>query len=256
MKSILIFLFCLMTLTAFAQLKPIKSGVFKWNDHEVITNEDRVGRPILEGVSPHFEYLEMHATTQAVGAKPSEAHANEDIEEIIIVKEGLMKVTIEGKSSVLGANSVVSLMPLQMHSLSNVGDSPLTYFVIRYRSKKKMDVARGVASGGSLRINADSLAFKPSERGGSRAYFDRPTVMCERLEMHVTTLDKKGPSHEPHAHEETEIILMISGETAMTIDGKEYSASAGDFYFIASQLFHGIRNLADHPTAYFAFKWK
>ncbi|MEB2778165.1 cupin domain-containing protein [Algoriphagus sp. D3-2-R+10] len=256
MKSVFIFFFCLMTLTAFAQLKPIKSGVFKWNDHEVITNEDRVGRPILEGVSPHFEYLEMHATTQAVGAKPSTAHANEDIEEIVIVKEGLMKVTIEGESSVLGANGVLSLMPLQMHSLSNVGDSPLTYFVIRYRAKKKMDVERGMVSGGSLMINADSLAFKPSERGGSRAYFDRPTAMCERLEMHVTTLDTKGPSHEPHAHVETEIILMISGETAMTIDGKEYSASAGDFYFVESQLFHGIRNLTDQPTSYFAFKWK
>lgn len=42
----------------------------------------------------------------------------------------------------------------------------------------------------------------------------------------------------------------------MTIDSKEYSATAGDFYFIESQLVHGIRNTADLPTSYFAFKWK
>ncbi|WP_192085484.1 cupin domain-containing protein [Algoriphagus sp. Y33] len=256
MKFTLASILCLMTFSASAQLLPVKSGVFKWQDHKVVPNGDRVGRPILEGVSAHFEYLEMHATTQDVGAKPSTAHANEDIEELVIVKEGVMEVTIAGKSTILGTNGVLSLMPMQLHSLKNVGDTPLTYYVIRFRSKKQMDVARGTASGGSLMINADSLAFKPSEIGGSRAYFDRPTAMCERLEMHVTTLDKKGPSHEPHAHDETEIILMISGETSMTIAGKEYSATEGDFYFIESRLFHGIRNSFDQPTSYFAFKWK
>lgn len=245
-----------MTISAFAQLQPIKSGVFHWNDFEVTINGDRQSRSILEGVSPHFEYLEMHATTQSVGAEPSTAHANKDIEEIIIVKEGLMKVTIEGKSSILGANGVVSLMPQQLHSLQNVGDDPLTYFVIRYRAKKKMDIARGVASGGSLMINADSTVFKPSSVGGVRSYFDRSTAMCERLEMHVTTLDREVQSHEPHAHMETEIILMISGETAQLIDGKEYTAKAGDFYFMESQSIHGIRNTSDKPTTYFAFKWK
>ncbi|WP_198293604.1 cupin domain-containing protein [Algoriphagus resistens] len=256
MKYLFVSLFCLMTLSTFAQLPTIKSGVFKWSDHEVVSNGDRVSRPIVEGVSPHLEYFEMHATTQMAGAKPSTAHANEDIEEIIIVKEGLMKVTIEGKSTILGVNGVVSLMPQQMHSLSNAGDGPLTYFVIRYRSKNKMDIERGIVSGNSLMINADSLAFKPGKNGGSRSYFDRSTAMCERLEMHVTTLDKRGPSHEPHAHGESEMILMISGETTMTIDSKEYSATAGDFYFIESQLVHGIRNTADLPTSYFAFKWK
>ncbi|WPR77201.1 cupin domain-containing protein [Algoriphagus sp. NG3] len=256
MKSIFIYLICFMPLTTIAQLNPIKSGLYRWSDHKVISNGDRTGRPVFEGTSPHFEYLEMHATTQEVGADPSTAHANEDIEEILIVKEGLMQVTIEEESTVLAANGVISLMPQQMHSLSNVGDSPLTYFVIRYKARKPMDISRGIASGGSLVINADSLKFQPNDRGGSRSYFDRSTAMCERLEMHTTTLEGKGPSHEPHAHTESEIILMISGETVMTIDGKEYHATSGDFYFIEPQLLHGIRNVTDQPTSYFAFKWK
>ncbi|WP_092895192.1 cupin domain-containing protein [Algoriphagus aquimarinus] len=256
MRLIFATIFCLMTLSSFAQLQPIKSGVFHWNDFEVKSNGDRQGRAILEGISTHFDYLEMHATTQAVGAKASTAHANEDIEELIIVKEGVMKVTIDGESSILGANGVISLMPLQMHSMQNAGDSPLTYYVIRYRSKKQMNVERGIASGGSLMINADSLAYRPTSVGGVRSYFDRSTAMCERLEMHVTTLDRKVPSHEPHSHVETEIILMISGETAQLIDGKEYTAKAGDFYFMESESNHGIRNTSDQPTTYFAFKWK
>ncbi|HLT71062.1 MAG TPA: cupin domain-containing protein, partial [Cyclobacteriaceae bacterium] len=98
--------------------------------------------------------------------------------------------------------------------------------------------------------------FKPSARGGGRAYFDRPTAMCERFEMHVTRLDKQGPSHEPHKHVETEIILILSGETEMMIGGKDYQASPGDLYFINSELMHGLRNTRDTPCSYFAFKWK
>lgn len=237
------------------KLEPVKSGVYKWINHLVKPGELRESRNILEGSSPHFEYLEIHATTQFPGAKPSTAHANEEFEECIIVKEGQMKVTIEGKSTILGPEGVILLMPQQMHSLENAGDTNLTYFVMKYQSKKKMDIRRGIASGGSLMLHRDSLAFKPGERGGGVPYFDRATAMCERFEMHITRLNQKGPSHEPHKHPETEIILVLSGETEMTIDGVEYEASTGDFYFMESQLQHGIRNAGDKPCTYFAFKW-
>ncbi|MEZ4939725.1 MAG: pectate lyase [Saprospiraceae bacterium] len=237
-------------------LEPVSSGVYKWTDHAVKTGKFRETRKILEGSSPHFEYLEMHATTQFPGAKPDAAHANDDMEECIIVQEGQMKVTIEDSSVILGPRGVILLMPEQIHSLENIGDSKLTYFVMKYRSKKKMDIERGQASGGSLMLHADALPFKPSARGGGIAYFDRPTAMCERFEMHITHLDKKGPSHQPHAHAETEIILVLSGNTEMTIDGKEYTAGPGDFYFMQSESLHGVRNAGNEPCSYFAFKWK
>lgn len=241
---------------ASGQLKPVQSGVYKWANHPVKAGDLRESRKILEGSSAHFDYLRIHATTQFPGAKPSTAHANAEFEECIIVKEGTMKVTIEGQSRILEAGGVIVLMPQQMHSLENVGETNLTYYVMKYRSKKKMNIERGIASGGSLMLHADSLPFKPSTRGGGRAYFDRATAMCERFEMHVTQLNSKGPSHQPHAHEETEIILVMAGETEMTIDGKEYTGVAGDFYLMESQLLHGVRNASDRPCSYFAFKWK
>ncbi|MBX2843796.1 MAG: cupin domain-containing protein [Flammeovirgaceae bacterium] len=255
MKINLIIILSLFIQTAKAQLQPVKSGVYKWADHPVKAGELRESRKILEGVSPHFEYLEIHATTQFPKAAASNAHANDSYEECIIVKEGLMKVMHDGQASIIGAGGVFLLMPGETHSLQNVGDTNLTYYVMKYRSKKKMNIERGLASGGSLLLNADSLTFKPSSRGGGRAYFDRSTSMCERFEMHVTQLNKKGPSHKPHAHIETEIILILSGDTEMTIDGKEYKGTTGDLYFMNSQLFHGIRNATDQSCSYFAFKW-
>lgn len=256
MKIILTIISCFFTLTIMAQLEPVNTGVYKWADLPVKPGEDREGKKILEGVSTHFEYLEIHATTQFKGAKPSRAHANDNIEECIIVKEGILRATIEGQSVELGPGGVILLMPRQMHSIANVGEGNLTYYVMRYRSKKKMDLERGQASGGTLTLNTDSLKFIPNARGGIRSYFDRSTAMCERFEMHISQLDRIGESHAPHAHIETEIILVISGETEMTIDGKEYKGSPGDLYLVDSELVHGIRNAKDVRCSYFAFKWK
>jgi (S)-ureidoglycine aminohydrolase len=239
-----------------AQLKPVNSGVYKWDDLPVAVGVDRESRKILEGSSTHLDYLEIHATTQFPGAKASTAHANDDIEECIIVKEGIMKATVEDRSVYLHAGGVILVMPKQLHSVQNAGDGNLTYYVMRYRSKKKMDLERAEAAGGTLMVSVDSLTFRPNTRGGVRRYFDRPTSMCERFEMHMTQLDKKGPSHDPHSHEETEIVLVLSGKTEMTIDGREYDGTDGDFYLINSQLMHGVRNATDDPCSYFIMIWK
>lgn len=256
MRNTLYILLFTMSLSASAQLQPIGAGVYRWTEFPVKPGEGRETRHVMEGHSPHFEYLEIHATTQMKGAVPGKAHANEDIEEVIIVTEGKAKVTIEGKSAVLGEGSVVLLMPQQMHGLENVGDGKLTYYVMRYRSRKPMNIERGKFSGSSLLLNRDSLEFKSTEKGGRRNYFDRPTAMCENFEMHVTQINRKEPSHKPHSHVDGEIILVMQGKTEMEIDGKKYTGSKGDLYFINSNLMHGISNIGDEPCIYFAFKWR
>ncbi len=255
MKIIAIIYLCFLSLTTMAQLKNVNEGVYKWEDHPVKLGDLKESRKILEGVTPHLEYLEIHATTQFPGAIPGQAHASEDLEECIIVIEGQMKITIEGQSRILGPAGVFLLMPRHMHSVQNVGETNLVYYVMKYRSKKKMNLERGMAAGGSLMLNADSLTLIQAKDRGTRNYFDRPSAMFERFEMHVTFLNKKGPSHEPHQHLESEIILVLSGETEMTIDGKEYLGSKGDLYFMNAPLDHGVRNRTDNPCSYFAFKW-
>ena len=239
-----------------AQLPFISSGVYHWKDLVAKRSEGREGRRIMEGTSPQFSYLEMHATTQEKGAEPKPPHAQKDLEEILIVKEGTMKFTIGKQSRVMGKNSVVLIPPQEMQSIENVGDGPLTYYVMEFRSINPMDLERSVKAGGALFLNADSLSFKPSERGGGIAYFNRPTAMCDNFEMHITHLDHKGPSHAPHAHIETEIMLMIEGESEVTINNKTYKASAGDLYIMNSGEMHGISNTQDKTCKYFAYKWR
>lgn len=235
---------------------PVTSGVYHWAEFPVKKSADREFRNILEGTSAHFSYLSMHATTQMPGAAGSTPHANEDTEELVIVKEGYARIKMGDENKEIGPNGIMSLQPHQMHSIENMGTTPLTYYVLRFKSKNEMNLERGIANGGTLVINADTLNFKPSIKGGGIAYFDRPTTMCERLEMHITQLNNPGPSHAPHQHTETEVILVLSGNTEMTIDGVAYSAQPGDFYFLESGTLHGIRNTSEEPCSYLAFKWK
>jgi mannose-6-phosphate isomerase-like protein (cupin superfamily) len=243
MKKAILVLFYFISIQTMAQLPFIPSGVYHWAELPVKKSEGREGRKIMEGSSPQFSFLEMHASTQEKGVVPRPPHAQKDLEEVLIVKEGTMKFTIGTESRIMGKNSVV-LIP------------PLTYYVLEFRSNKPMDLERSDKAGGALFINADSLTCKPSERGGGIAYFNRPTAMCENFEMHITQLDHKGPSHAPHAHVDTEIMLMIEGESEVTVNNKTYKASAGDLYILNSGEMHGISNTQNTVCKYFAFKWR
>ena len=108
----------------------------------------------------------------------------------------------------------------------------------------------------SDRVGNRQWIMKETNNKGTRKYFGRPTAMCENYEMHVTYLNVKGPSHAAHQHIDTEIILIISGQTEMTIDGKSYTAGPGDFYIAESGKMHSVGNASDKPCSYFAFKWR
>jgi (S)-ureidoglycine aminohydrolase len=256
MKIKFLFLLQIIAMNLVAQLKPVSSGVFHWGQLPVKKDAQRESRKIAEGTTPEFAYFEIHATTQEKGAAPRPAHAQKDIEELIIIKEGTVKCTVGDKSAVFGKGSVMLISPQEAQIFENIGDGPLTYYVFMFRSKDTMNMERSKQAGGTLLLNYDSLAYTENGNKGTKKYFDRPTAMCENYEMHITYLKTKGPSHAPHQHKDTEIILMIEGETEMTIDGQHYTAKAGDFYIAESGKMHGVGNASDKPCSYFAFKWR
>lgn len=255
MKDLILILFCLAPFVVLGQWSEVNTGVYEWDKLPVREGNMRMGRKLLEGSFDHLAYLEIHATTQAKGAKPAPPHTQEEIEEILIVKEGLMKMTMNGESRILGEGSVICIPPLVEQSLENVGDGPLTYYVMMYKSKKPMDVERGRANQSMKFVDTKELSNVKNAKGSRTNYFDQPTTVCEKLELHVTQLDQKGPSHAPHQHVDSEIILIIEGESSLFLDGKNIKAKAGDLYLIASNQSHGISNISDKPCKYFAIRW-
>lgn len=249
---------CLILATGPAPAQPadsIKSTVYNWATTPVLKKAGSEQRVMLEGATTDFRHLRIHATTVPAHQAPHPAHKHDD-EELIIIKEGELTVTIEGKTKTLGAGSIALMLPGDEHGFDNRGDKPATYYVMRYESKAPANPERGQKAGGSFWIDWKDVAFQPHDRGGVRRMFDRATAMTTRFEMHVTTLNEGLWSHPPHTHRAAEILLMINNTAQESISGKLRPATVGDLIFLESNVPHAIQNTSKGPCTYFAFQFE
>ena len=86
-------------------------------------------RPILKGELHNGEYLEIHETRLPPGGMPHPAHHHIH-EEMFLIREGTVEVTINGKSTKLGPGSVGFAASNEQHGIRNVGTTPAEYFVV------------------------------------------------------------------------------------------------------------------------------
>lgn len=246
----------------FAQEKVSESKVFRWDDLAVVKRPQGEARLILEGSTPHFKLFKIHATTVVPkGRMRKEAYTQEN-EELIIVKEGELTVTIEGKTKVLKAGGIALIMSGDMRETVNLSESNTTYYVFQYK-KDTIDIDRGKKAGGSILMNWDETTFKSHDKGGRRDFFNRPTSMSKRFEMHTTTLNEGLMSHEAHQHKAAEIILLVNSQgnekdskAQETINGVWHDSKVGDVIFLQSNDWHGIKNVGKDTCTYFAFQFE
>ncbi|WP_240543443.1 cupin domain-containing protein [Spirosoma foliorum] len=233
----------------------LESKTYVWAEAPVTKKANSEQRAILEGTTTDFRHLEVHATTLLPHQAPHPAHKHDD-EELIIIKEGKLTVTIEGKTKTLGVGSVALMMPGDEHGFENKEDTPATYYVMRYESKEPKDLDRGRKAGGSFMIDWNDVPFQPHDKGGIRRMFDRATAMTKRFEMHVTTLNQGLWSHPPHTHRAAEFLLMVDKSSQESINGKLYPATVGDLIFLESNVPHALQNTSQGSCTYFAFQFE
>jgi mannose-6-phosphate isomerase-like protein (cupin superfamily) len=95
-----------------------------------------------------------------------------------------------------------------------------------------------------------NLTPAPTPVGQFRAIVDSPTATFANFECHVTTLNPRVASHEPHHHPDEELVIVKEGTLEVLINGQAHRASAGSLIFIASNDHHGLRNPGDVPVTY------
>lgn len=152
-------------------LNKLASKVYVWDGFPVEEKETSQTRPILEGSTTHLEYFEIHATTLKPNMDPHPAHVHDDLEELIIIKEGLVAITIENDRKVLGPGSVALILPGDKHGIKNAGDTLATYYILKYRSKLPMDLERGQKAGGSFMVDWNEVKYREHDKGGRRDFF-------------------------------------------------------------------------------------
>lgn len=238
-----------------AQSDSIPSGVYSFSRATPTRNATGERRNIASGTSLDLAKLTVHTSTLGPNLTNHPPQAYSDREELLVIKEGTLTVTINDSTKQLEPGSVALLEPGDSQSFKNETARPVTYFILSFVSRKPVNIERGRSNGGSIIKKWSELQAAKTDKGETRPMFVKPSGMFAKFDIHATTLNPGIASHLPHVHRNEEIILMIKGNAESYIDGKKFPVTDGDVVFVASNAAHNISNTGAVPCSYFAIQW-
>jgi (S)-ureidoglycine aminohydrolase len=241
---------------------PIPSDVYAWKEASAEKTETGSKRTLVKGTATDFELMDITAWTFEKGKGEAET-SHTDVEEMIVIKEGSLNITINGVSKTVGRWSVAIVIPGDKRSYTNASSEDTTFYALRYKSKNPVDAERGKKSGGSFVMDWNDIKFtaRSDGKGGTRNFFAKPTAMGKRLELHSTLLNPSQNSHAPHRHRAEEMVFILDADVEMYLgpgekDGKTRKATDGDVIYLVSNEYHAINNIGTKPALYFAFQFE
>lgn len=256
MKPIFLTITVLSSLFAVAQNGSITSKVFGWNDLIVEKDTGSYFMKMANGSTATLANLEMRVVEVDPGKSPHSPLAHADAEELIIVKEGNLKVTTDNTNKIIGPGGVALIMPGDVHSFENTGKALTVYYALRFKTKTPINTERGKGAGGSFAGDWENWSVQENDKGERRQVFDRFTAVFQKMELHVTSLNPGQVSHSPHKHPQEEIILLRKGTALVLIDDGTQNAAAGDLIFFSSGHLHALKNSGATPLEYFALQFQ
>jgi quercetin dioxygenase-like cupin family protein len=109
----------------------LTSTVFEWEKLPVTPTPKGVRRDVFDGPTTTLDKAHCHITTLNPGENSGTPRKHLQ-EEIIIVKEGLVEMHIDGRLETAGPGSVIFLAANAVTGLRNAGTTPCTYIVVYY----------------------------------------------------------------------------------------------------------------------------
>jgi quercetin dioxygenase-like cupin family protein len=116
-----------------SQILPARA--YKYEDLPVKVNKTSRGRAVLKGDTHSGFPIEMHLTELDPGQAPHAPHRHVH-EEMFMLREGTVDMTISGKTTRLGPGSVAYVASNELHGLVNSGTEAAHYFVIALGNDK------------------------------------------------------------------------------------------------------------------------
>lgn len=236
------------------------STVFKWEDLKARPTGNGERRDVTDGPTATFERFESHVTTLLAGRMSHPPHQHGQ-EELIILRDGTLDVTINGATTRAGPGSLLFFAANDFHNVQNVGDTPATYFVFNFATAATRTVpqegAAALAVPGKLQSQVfdwQKLEVSPTKTGERRAVVSLPAMTMEKFSCHITTLQAGVAAHAAHRHPDEEIILVKEGVLDVTINGVTTRAGAGAVLFYGSNDEHGMRNAGGTPASYYVIR--
>ncbi len=97
-------------------------------------DEKKRGRRFFQGSEHSGFNLEVHETVLGPGTETHAPHTHEH-EEIIVLVEGTVEVSVDGRSETVEPGSVIYYAPNRPHGLRNAGTTPCRYYVVELRGR-------------------------------------------------------------------------------------------------------------------------
>lgn len=225
----------------------LQSGVYHWNGGQA---------QLFNGSTRDLSSFRVHTSTLQPGKTNHPSRAHDDLEEILVVKEGTLTLLINDSSKQLGPGGLAMIIAGDRQSFRNDGPVPAVYYVLAFKSKNPVNIERGRQGGGTFIKDWKDFLVKKTDKGESRPVFDQPSSQFERFDVHATALHPGVASHDPHHHRAEELILMLKGDVEMQIGQSFYKAGAGDIIFLSSDILHALKNTGKEQCGYFAIQWR
>jgi quercetin dioxygenase-like cupin family protein len=117
-----------------AQNPALPSKTWRYEDLPVRPsgNGQNKSRPVLDGRTHTGFRVEMHETELGAGLAPHAPHTHVH-EELVIVNEGTLEVTIGDAVSTIGPGSVAYVESNILHGWRNIGKTKARYYVLTLR---------------------------------------------------------------------------------------------------------------------------
>jgi quercetin dioxygenase-like cupin family protein len=256
MKPIFLTITVLVCLFTQAQPVSITSKVFVWKSLVVEKDSGSRFMKIVNAPTATLANLEMKVVQVDPGKSPHAPMAHPDVEELIIVKDGNLKVTTKGNSTIIGPGGVALIMPGDEHSFESTSKVQTVYYAIRFKPITPINTERGTQAGGSFAGDWENWSVQQNEKGERREVFDRFTAAFAKMEMHVTSLNPGQVSHAPHKHPQEEMIFIRKGNAVVLLGDATQPATEGDVIFFASNNLHALKNSGTEPLEYFALQFQ
>jgi XRE family transcriptional regulator, regulator of sulfur utilization len=114
------------------QTTPLPAKVYHSSAIPYKGDEKKKARRFFYGPEQSGYNLEMHETVLGPGVETHPPHTHPH-QEIIIVIEGTVQVSMDGRADTVEAGSVIFYEPNRPHNLRNTGTTPARYYVVELR---------------------------------------------------------------------------------------------------------------------------
>jgi quercetin dioxygenase-like cupin family protein len=243
-----------------APLARLGSKVFTWESFTVKPTAVGTRRDVVDLPTATFEKFESHISTLNPGNMSHPPHIHPQ-EEFIILKEGTLDASINGKVERVEAGSILFFASNDWHNVTNVGDKPATYLVFNLttaatHSAPKDGATKAAVPGKQVStvFHWNKLEAKPTKTGARREIVNSPTTTLANWEGHITTLKPGEVPHAAHTHPDEELVIVKEGTMEVTINGVTQRGGPGSIFFYGSGDLHGMKNIGGTEATYYVFR--